>query len=74
MSKYVVFSGPYFPVFNPNTGKYGPGKSPYLDNFYAVESKFNLSFRFPPFRKSMWFISTYLRQLNLQPILIVQFL
>ena len=24
MSKYVVISGPYFPVFSPNTGKYGP--------------------------------------------------
>ena len=23
-SKYGVFSGPYFPVFNPNTGKCGP--------------------------------------------------
>ena len=25
-SKYGVFSGPYFPVFSPNTGKYGPEK------------------------------------------------
>ena len=38
------FSGPYFaacglnnPVFRPNTGKYGPEKSPYLDNFHAVQ-------------------------------------
>ena len=23
VSKYVLFSGPYFPVFSPNTGKYG---------------------------------------------------
>ena len=30
------FSGPYFPVFNPNTGKYGPEKSPYLDTFHSV--------------------------------------
>ena len=29
MSKYVVFSGP-------NTGKYGPQKTPYLDTFHAV--------------------------------------
>ena len=36
-SKYVVFSGPYFSVFCPNTGKYGPGKSPYLDTFYVVQ-------------------------------------
>ena len=44
MSKYGVFSGPYFPVFgtpylsvfSPNTGKYGPEVTPYLDIFYAV--------------------------------------
>ena len=36
MSKYRVFSGPYFPVFSPITGKYGPEKTPYLDTFYAV--------------------------------------
>ena len=36
VSKYKVFSGPYFPVFNPNTGKYGPEKNPDLDNFYPV--------------------------------------
>ena len=42
-------SGPYFPkfrlntetygvspVFSPNTGKYGPEKTPYLDTFHAV--------------------------------------
>ena len=32
MSKYGVFSGPYFHVFSPNTGKYGPEKTPYLVN------------------------------------------
>ena len=26
----------YFPVFSPNTGKYGPEKTPYLDTFHAV--------------------------------------
>ena len=31
------FSGPYFPVFPPNAGKYGPGKAPYLDTFHTVE-------------------------------------
>ena len=41
VSKYRVFSGPYFPVFGlntevPNTGKYGPEKTPYLDTFHAV--------------------------------------
>ena len=35
-SKYGVFSGPYFPVFGLNTGKYGPEKTPYLDTFHAV--------------------------------------
>ena len=34
VSKYEVFSGPYFP----NTGKYGPEKTPYLGTFYAVEN------------------------------------
>ena len=31
VSKYGVFSGPYFPAFSPNTGKYGPVKTPYLE-------------------------------------------
>ena len=30
------FSGPYFPLFSPNTGKYPPEKTPYLDTFHAV--------------------------------------
>ena len=33
VSKYGVISGPYFPVFSPNTGKYGPEITPYLDTF-----------------------------------------
>ena len=47
VSKYRVFSGPYFPsfgmnkdrygVFSPNAGKYGSGKTPYLDTFQAVD-------------------------------------
>ena len=36
VSKYGVFSGPYFPVFSPNTGIYGPEKTPYLDTFQTV--------------------------------------
>ena len=36
MSKYGVISGPYFPVFGLNTGKYGPEITPYLDTFHAV--------------------------------------
>ena len=26
MARYGVFSSPYFPVFSPNAGKYGPEK------------------------------------------------
>ena len=46
MSKYGVFSVPYFPVFglkteiyevfSPNTGKYGPEKTLYLGTFHAM--------------------------------------
>ena len=36
VSKYQVFSGPYFPVFGLNTEKYAPEKFPYLDTFHAV--------------------------------------
>ena len=38
VSKYGAFSGTYFPVFSPNTGKYGPEKTPYLDTFHGVAS------------------------------------
>ena len=41
MSKYGVFSGPYYPVFGINTGKYGPEKAPYLNTFHAVKNKLN---------------------------------
>ena len=50
VSKYGVFTGPYFPVFGLNkefysvnlsvfilnTGKYGPEKTPYLDIFHVM--------------------------------------
>ena len=36
MSKYRVISGPYFPVFSLNAGKYGPEINPYLDTFHVV--------------------------------------
>ena len=47
MSRYGVYSGPYFPVFglnteinsnvfSPNTEKYGLEKATYLDTFHAV--------------------------------------
>ena len=30
------FSGPYFPIFSANTGKYRPGKTPYSDTFHTL--------------------------------------
>ena len=36
VSKCEVVSGPYFPLFSPNTGKYGAEITPYLDNFHSV--------------------------------------
>ena len=36
VSNYRVSSGPYFPVFSPNTKKYGLEKTPYLDTFRVV--------------------------------------
>ena len=38
MSKYVVISSPYFPVFGLNTGKYVPEITPYLGTFHAVST------------------------------------
>ena len=36
VSKYGVISGPFFPVFGLNTGKYRPEITPYLDTFSAI--------------------------------------
>ena len=33
------FSGPHFSAFCPNTVKYGPEKTSYLDTFHAVREK-----------------------------------
>ena len=33
---YAVLSGQIIPVFGPNTGKYLPEKTPYLDIFHVV--------------------------------------
>ena len=38
VSKCGVISGPFFPVFGLNTGKYGPEITPYLDTFHVVLS------------------------------------
>ena len=40
VSKYRVFSGPYFPVFGLNTDKCGTEKTPCLDTFHAVSMIF----------------------------------
>ena len=37
MSKYGVISGPHFPAFGMNAGKYGPEITPYLDTFQEGE-------------------------------------
>ena len=55
VSKYGVFSGPYFPhsdwirrntpylfVFSPNAGKCGPEKTQYLDTFHAVRIRLQI--------------------------------
>ena len=39
MSKYGVFSGPYFPVFSPNTGKYEPEKNSVFGHFSRSDSQ-----------------------------------
>ena len=38
VSKYGEFSGPYFPVFSPEAGKYGPEITPYFHTFHAVNN------------------------------------
>ena len=38
VSKHGVFSGPYFPVLSPCTGKNGPEKTNHLDTFH-IECK-----------------------------------
>ena len=35
VSKNGIISRPHFPVFSPNTGKYRPEITPYLDTFHA---------------------------------------
>ena len=45
VSKYGAFSGPHFPAFSPNTGKYGQEKTSYLDTFHAVSLNTNAATR-----------------------------
>ena len=42
LSKYGAFSGPYFPIFRMNAGKYRPEKTPWLGTFYAVYRKYRI--------------------------------
>ena len=46
VSKYWVLSGPYFPVFGLNTGKYRP--EIYLDTFHTVKYYKTYSANFMP--------------------------
>ena len=46
MFKYGVSSGPCFPVFSPNMGKYGPEKTPYLDTFHKVQITIDVNKRY----------------------------
>ena len=48
VSKYGIFSGPYFPAF-------GPEKTPYLDTFHAVQN----SKRNPPISVSSLLLLTF---------------
>ena len=43
VSKYGVFSRPFFPALRLNTGKYESEKTPHLDTFHAVFVVLNLS-------------------------------
>ena len=38
VSKYGIFSGLYFPAISPNTRKYWPGKTSFLDTFHALKN------------------------------------
>ena len=51
--KYGVFSGPYFPVCSPNTGKYGSQKSLSLNTFHAVITRTTLELSKDEFKKSI---------------------
>ena len=42
--RYRGFSGPCFTVFSPNTGKYEPRRTPYLDTFHEVMNKIDSEF------------------------------
>ena len=45
MSKYGVFSGPYFAVFGLNTGKYGLEKNSVFGHFWHSQYYVNATFK-----------------------------
>ena len=56
LANYGVISGPYFPVFSRNTGKYGPEITPHLNTFHAVRF-IDLYFFSDCYRKSrIWYV------------------
>ena len=70
MYKYGAFSGPYFLVFSPNTGKYGPENTPYLDTFLAV--CFNLqSFISGKIFKILFLITDYFSAFSAKNFLLI---
>ena len=44
--KYGVCFGPYFLVFSPNTGKYGPEETPYGDTSHEVQITIDVNKRY----------------------------
>ena len=78
VSKYGVISGPYSPVFSPNTGKYGPEITPYWSRSVRQMDTFSSSYRifswgnskissFQCFRKSVFWWN-YIPSEHLQEI------
>ena len=53
VSKYKVFSGPYFPVFSPNTGKYRAQVAHVFSCEFCEISKNTFSYRTPPVAASV---------------------
>ena len=66
MSKYGVISGPYFPVFSPNTRKYGPEITPYLDPFPAVYVLYIALYFVMSYA-----VYTFLLSLKMEPIVLI---
>ena len=46
VSKYEIFSGPHFPVFSPNTGKYRPERNSVFGHFSGCQIKIATGIKF----------------------------